>query len=77
MLFISILLSVLLLVGTLYVSQGDSVLSKITDANSQTTRISVVVMKDSSYQSLSDLKNETIVNNMSIFWHFIPLFSNL
>ncbi len=63
---ISILLSVLLLVGTLYVSQGDSVLSKITDANSQTTRISVVVMKDSSYQSLSDLKNETIEVNTSV-----------
>lgn len=63
---VSILLSVLLLVGTLYISQGDYVLNKITGANSQTTRISVVVMKDSSYQSLSDLKNETIEVNTSV-----------
>lgn len=61
---VSIILSILLLVGSLYVAQGNSVIDAISGANSQTTRISVVVMKDSKYKELADLKGETIeVNN--------------
>lgn len=61
---ISILLSILLLIGSLYIAKGDSTLSSITGANEQTTRFSVIVLKDSKYKSLSDLKDETIqINN--------------
>lgn len=61
---ISILLSVLLMVGSLYVAQGNSVLDAITGANEKTTRISLVVLKESDYQSVSDLKNKTIEANL-------------
>lgn len=61
---ISILLSVLLMIGSLYVAQGNSVLDSITGANEKTTRISLVVLKDSDYQSVSDLKNKTIEANL-------------
>lgn len=57
---VSILLSVALLFGTLSIAQGTSVLDSITGANVQTQRYSVVVLEDSSYQKLSDLKNETV-----------------
>ena len=66
--FVSILLSVLLLVGSLYiaqVAQGNSLIDAITGANTEITRISVVVMKDSKYKKLSDLKGETIEVNTS------------
>ena len=55
---VSILLSVALLFGTLSIAQGTSVLDAITGANVQTQRYSVVVLKDSSYKTLSDLKGE-------------------
>lgn len=57
---ISILLSIALLFGTLSIAQGTSVLDAITEANTQTQRYSVVVLKDSSYQELSDLKDQTV-----------------
>ena len=63
--FVSILLSVLLLVGSLYIAQGNSLIDAITGANTATTRISVVVMEKSKYKELSDLKGETIEVNMS------------
>lgn len=63
---ISVLLSVILLVGSLYIAQGNSVLNSITGANSQTTRVSVVVKKDSGYEKLSDLKNKTVEVNLSV-----------
>lgn len=63
--FVSILLSVLLLVGSLYIAQGNSLIDAITGANTETTHISVVVMEKSKYKELSDLKGETIEVNMS------------
>ena len=63
--FVSILLSVLLLVGSLYIAQRNSLIDAITGANTETTRISVVVMEKSKYKELSDLKGETIEVNMS------------
>lgn len=63
---ISILLSILLLIGSLYIAKGDSTLSSITGANEQSTRFSVIVLKDSKYATLSDLKNETIQVNNSV-----------
>lgn len=64
--FVSVLLSLLLLMGSLYVAQGDSVINKITGAKGQVNRFSVMVKKDSSYEKLSDLKNETIELNSSV-----------
>lgn len=63
--FVSILLSVLLLVDSLYIAQRNSLIDAITGANTETTRISVVVMEKSKYKELSDLKGETIEVNMS------------
>lgn len=63
---VSILLSVALLFGTLSIAQGTSVLDAITGANVQTQRYSVVVLKDSSYKTLSDLKGETIETVSSV-----------
>ncbi|KXU41358.1 hypothetical protein HMPREF3037_03070, partial [Candidatus Stoquefichus sp. KLE1796] len=61
---VSLLLSVVLLMGSLYIAKGNSVLDKISGANTQTTRMVVVTLKDSKYDELSDLKNQTIeVNN--------------
>lgn len=57
---LSLLFSVILLIGTLYAAQGDSVINSITGANQQVTRFSVIVMKNSEYQSLSDLKNNFV-----------------
>lgn len=64
--FLSIILSVILLVGTLYIAQGDSIISKITGADTQVNRISLVVLKDSSYEKASDLKNKTIGVNTQV-----------
>ncbi len=63
---ISLLLSIALLFASLKVAEGDSTLSKIAGASSQTTRISVIVLDESSYQELSDLKGETIEVNTSV-----------
>ncbi|MEG0366394.1 MAG: LCP family protein [Coprobacillus sp.] len=61
--FISILISVILLFGSLYIAQGNSVLDAITGADKQTTRISVITLKDSNVGKLSDLKGKTIQTN--------------
>lgn len=61
---ISLLLSVFLMVGSLYIAQGNSVLDSISGANTKTTRISLVVMDDSEYHAVSDLKNQTIEANL-------------
>lgn len=64
--FISIILSVILLVGSLYIAQGDSTIASITGADTQTNRISLVVLKNSSYEKASDLKNKTIEVNTQV-----------
>lgn len=61
---ISLLLSVFLMLGSLYIAQGNSVIDAISSANTKTTRISLVVMADSDYQKVSDLKNQTIEANL-------------
>lgn len=61
---VSLLLSVLLMIGSLYIAQGNSVLDAISGANTKTTRISLVVMDDSSYQKVSDLKNQSVEANL-------------
>lgn len=62
---VSLVLSVLLLIGSLYIAKGNSVLDLISGANTQTTRMSLLVLNDSEYKEISDLKNQTIeVNNV-------------
>lgn len=61
---ISLLLSVFLMIGSLYIAQGNSVIDAISGANTKTTRISLVVMDDSSYQKVSDLKNQSVEANL-------------
>ncbi len=60
---ISLLLSVFLMVGSLYIAQGNSVLDSISGANTKTTRISLVVMDESEYHKVSDLKNKDVEVN--------------
>lgn len=62
---VSLILSVILLIGSLYIAKGNSVLDLISGANTQTTRMVVVVLKDSNYNDISDLKNKTIEINSS------------
>lgn len=56
---VSILISILLLVASLSVIKGDSVLSKITGSKTQTQTISVIVLKDSKAEKISDLKGKS------------------
>ncbi len=62
---LSLVLSILLLIGSLYVIQSDSVLAAITGANTQTTRFCVYVLDESEYESLSDLSGEVVEVNFS------------
>lgn len=57
---VSLLLSIVLIIGTLYIAQGDSTLSSITGANTQTTRFNVLVLNNSPYEKLSDIAGETV-----------------
>lgn len=52
---LSLLLSVVLLVGSTYVNQGTEVISDVTSADEQTTRFSLMVLKDSEIGSLPNL----------------------
>lgn len=60
----SILISLLLIVGCLFVNKGNHTLNNVTSDNIQTNCISLYVLKDSSYQKLEDLKNKNIEANM-------------
>lgn len=59
----SLILSLLLLLGTRYLVTGNSFLGKLTGANKDTHVISVVVMKDSKYKSIEDVKELPIGAN--------------
>lgn len=59
----SLILSLLLLLGTRYLVTGNSFLGKLIGANKDTHVISVVVMKDSKYKSIEDVKELPIGAN--------------
>lgn len=59
----SLILSLFLLLGTRYLVTGNSFLGKLTGANKDTHVISVVVMKDSKYKSIEDVKELPIGAN--------------
>jgi len=63
---ISVLLSVVMFVGSAFVARNASALSKVTGDNTTTTAISLVVMKDSSYEKAKDLEDKTIGINPSV-----------
>lgn len=57
---LSTLISLALLVGTLYVVRGESFLKSVTGASTDTHVVSVVVMKDKPYEKIEDVKDEFI-----------------
>ncbi|MCD7949522.1 MAG: LCP family protein [Erysipelotrichaceae bacterium] len=61
---VSLLLSILLMISSLYVAQGNSALASISGSTTQTNRMVVVVLDESDYESLNDISGETIeINN--------------
>ena len=63
---VQIVMSVVLVVASVTMLKGSSFLSDITSGDSQSIEVDVVVLKDSSASSLSDLKGETFGANTSI-----------
>lgn len=61
---ISLVLSIVLLIGSVYIAKGNSTLNKISGADKTTVHYAVLVLKDSKIKSLSDLKNESIEYNL-------------
>lgn len=61
---VSLLLSIVLLVGSFYVAKGSSILDKITGADKKTIHYAIIVLKDSNIDELSDIKNESIEYNL-------------
>ncbi|HEY4538311.1 MAG TPA: LCP family protein [Erysipelothrix sp.] len=57
---LSSIISLALLVGTLYLVRGDSFIKDVTGASKDTHVVSVVVLKDKPYETLADVENEFI-----------------
>lgn len=62
---ISILISIVMVIGCGYVAKGDSALGSISDANKQTNTISAIVLKNNSASSIEDLKGKTFGTNQT------------
>lgn len=60
---ISLLLSLAMVVGTVYIAKGQSALNQITGADSQVSRISLFVLNESEYKTIEDLKGKTVGYN--------------
>lgn len=57
---ISLLLSVLMVFGSVMINKGYSTLDDITNSNTKSTHYAIVVLKSSKISSLSELQNESI-----------------
>lgn len=57
---ISLLLSVLMVFGSVMINKGYSTLDDITNSNTKSTHYAIVVLKSSKIDSLSELQNESI-----------------
>ena len=57
---LSLLLSVLMVFGSVMINKGYSTLDDITNSNTKSTHYTIVVLKSSKINSLSELKNESI-----------------
>ncbi len=63
---ISILLSIVMIVGSFAINKGQDALESISSASSQVTRFSLVVLDSSDYHHISDLEYKTIEYNSSV-----------
>lgn len=63
---INVLLAIVMMVGSLYAMKGSDLISSITGGGDQTLEMNVVVLKDSPYQKLNDLKGKTFVANTAV-----------
>ncbi|MCD7892372.1 MAG: LCP family protein [Erysipelotrichaceae bacterium] len=57
---LSIVISIVMIIGSVAVNQGRSALSNVVTDYTQTTQISVYVLSDSEYEKASDLEGKTI-----------------
>ena len=64
--FISILLSIILVFVSLRIAQGDSLLYSFTRSGEEVTRISLIVMDESPYESIDDLDNCVVETSLSL-----------
>ena len=62
---ISLVISIMLVIGCMAVSQGNNAIKGLTSDHTQTNRISLYVLEESSYQELDDLKNQSIEANIN------------
>lgn len=62
---ISLIISIVLIVGCMVVSKGNNAIQGLTSDHTQTNRISLYVLEESSYQELDDLKNQSIEANIN------------
>ena len=60
---ISLILSISMVLGALYIYKGQTALEQITGADSQVTRVSLFVLSDSEYETVEDLEGKTIGYN--------------
>lgn len=56
----SILLSIVLIVASIYIYKGNPTLNEMTGANVQTTRYSVIVLNENTFDNVKFLKGKTI-----------------
>ena len=63
---IQVLISIILVVASLYAMKGSSFLNSITGGGDQTIEMDIVVLKSSSYQALNDLKDVSFGANTAI-----------
>ena len=57
---LSLILSVLMVFGSVMINKGYSTLDDITNSNTKSTHYAIVVLKSSKIDSLSELQNESI-----------------
>ena len=62
---ISLVISIVLIIGCMVVSKGNNAIQGLTSDHTQTNRISLYVLDESSYQKLDDLKNQSIEANIN------------
>ena len=62
---ISLVISIVLIVGCMVVLKGNNAIQGLTSDHTQTNRISLYVLDESSYQKLDDLKNQSIEANIN------------
>ena len=63
---VSILMSIVLMVGSIYIVKSEDLLNSISDSTTQTNTISVIVLKKSSYQELEDVVDCVFGYNSSV-----------